>query len=861
MFIISIKKNFSLKFFNLLFFFLFIITSSWANGIKVSNILLSGFNTEENFTFINFDLKWENSWRYPITSGINNWDAAWVFVKFRTGSSNPIFENVRLTDESPVVNLPTTSNLRVGMPVRVTQGASSIPPGTVIKSIDSPTQITLTSKVDTDILFPNTTLEFFRIWEHARLSPSGHNVGVGMTSDLGLLAPDRAWDAEANPVLGLFIYRASAGAGDIDLKNLSIKWTYSDNDLASNSIIEVQVFSIEMVFVPQGSFYLGDGINEQGRLTQANSITGNTVPFRVRSSSPTLQGNDISSSSTNLSARLGTNDAFDLAGTQIANLASNFPTGFKAFYCMKYEISQGQYRDFLNTLTRAQQDNCVNINFDKNRDNPINVGSYAGGKFWRSGRIETSYGSNLPENRIGLRWVEDTGGFNKLFACDLNPSSSLPEGTNQIDDGESLAMGLMAWSSGAAFLDWSGLRPMTELEFEKACRGPKEFVQSEFAWGEDAESIRIINSLVDAGKPTEVPSSSSVNANLLAKIIGPVRVGSFSSSNSSRVDSGSSFWGIMNLSDNNWDRVVSIGNIAGRSFSGIHGNGHLLIDGRADVDFWPGINGNDNSNTSSGVFLGIIGVTGVAGTGFRGSTWPLQTIVPAEVSNRAAADNPIGDEISFYGFRGVRSAGCFNSSAAPEFNFSDGLSPNIVPKGSISEYGVNSSGQFLWTFPKGWKIISGQGTNRVKVYRSNSGLDGAIRVSSLNECGSGEEALFAVTSPGGRLSFNEDGKISIVKSSPFNWEWSKLLLNQAYFLDFSAIMKPIPSFELLIRINFSICQLGFNSDLIMIRPWAKEPYDYLFESISILPKGLNLFFTYFKELSNWTNLFLGKIYE
>ena len=29
----------------------------------------------------------------------------------------------------------------------------------------------------------------------------------------------------------------------------------------------------------------------------------------------------------------------------------------------------------------------------------------------------------------------------------------------------------ISWSDMSAYLDWSGLRPMTELEYEKACRG------------------------------------------------------------------------------------------------------------------------------------------------------------------------------------------------------------------------------------------------------------------------------------------------------------------------------------------------------------------------------------------------------
>jgi formylglycine-generating enzyme required for sulfatase activity len=36
-----------------------------------------------------------------------------------------------------------------------------------------------------------------------------------------------------------------------------------------------------------------------------------------------------------------------------------YPVGFRGFYTMKYEISQVQYRDFLNTLTRAQQQERV----------------------------------------------------------------------------------------------------------------------------------------------------------------------------------------------------------------------------------------------------------------------------------------------------------------------------------------------------------------------------------------------------------------------------------------------------------------------------------------------------------------------
>lgn len=35
-----------------------------------------------------------------------------------------------------------------------------------------------------------------------------------------------------------------------------------------------------------------------------------------------------------------------------------------------------------------------------------------------------------------------------------------------------------------AYLNWSGLRPMTELEYEKSCRGERAAFANEMAWGD-----------------------------------------------------------------------------------------------------------------------------------------------------------------------------------------------------------------------------------------------------------------------------------------------------------------------------------------------------------------------------------------
>jgi len=57
-----------------------------ANNITVSNTKLTGQNTTDGYTLVQFDLSWENSWR--TSSAPNNWDAAWVFVKYRITAAN-----------------------------------------------------------------------------------------------------------------------------------------------------------------------------------------------------------------------------------------------------------------------------------------------------------------------------------------------------------------------------------------------------------------------------------------------------------------------------------------------------------------------------------------------------------------------------------------------------------------------------------------------------------------------------------------------------------------------------------------------------------------------------------------------------
>ncbi|MEY3438636.1 MAG: hypothetical protein RL265_1221, partial [Bacteroidota bacterium] len=126
-----------------------------------------------------------------------------------------------------------------------------------------------------------------------------------------------------------------------------------------------------------------------------------------------------------------------------------------------------------------------------------------------------------------------------------------------------------------------------------------------------------------------------------ASVQGPLRVGSFATASSTREQAGASYYGIMDLSGNLWDRTVSVGNATGRNFTApIHGNGLLTSDGFCDISTWPGYVTNK--------------VSGATGAGFRGGDWGSASI-RLRASDRNGASVVPTERGSFGGFRAVRS--------------------------------------------------------------------------------------------------------------------------------------------------------------------------------------------------------------
>jgi formylglycine-generating enzyme required for sulfatase activity len=604
----------------------------YANNIAVSNVSLTGLNTTaganhvNNFTLIQFNLSWENSWR--ISTGPSNWDAAWVFVKFRVGASNPTFIGVSSSGTS--VTVSSTTNLRVGMPLRVTSGTGAFAANSVISSITNSTQFVVSAAPTTALSAAN--IECISIWEHARLNNTGHTAASGSSIDAGLLTPGSAFNATTNPALGVFIYRDANGSGTNTFNNTQLRWNYGANGVADGAVVSVQVFAIEMVNVPQSSFFVGSGGTESGSFTNGSWVSGATIPFQITSEA--ALGIDNVAGKLWGTSSSGNNSIGNAAADAEATLTAAYPKGFAAFYCMKYEISQGQYRDFLNALTYAQQVTRTAVA-------PTSL-------------VGTGALSSTNANRNGLD-VQIQGNATTLvpavYGCNLNANTTY----NEAADGEWIACNFLSWMDGCAYMQWSGLRPMTELEFEKACRGNQTAVSGEYAWG-DASGTGATG-ISNGGANNETFSNAGANAafNNAAGVQGPLRVGAFAGAATTRAQAGATYYGIMKMSGNLWERAVTIGNAAGRSYTGLHGNGTLFRDGTANVDFWPGINGNSTTTTANTAFGGTTGITQAAGSGFRGGGWDFGASA-MRVSDRLNAANTGTLRHSNDGFRGVRLA-------------------------------------------------------------------------------------------------------------------------------------------------------------------------------------------------------------
>ncbi len=340
-------------------------------------------------------------------------------------------------------------------------------------------------------------------WQHATL-----NYGTGGTAAAsGHTQPASSTLQTFSDSKGIMIYRDAVGSGDVTFTGARVRWNYGVDGLNDNDSVEVKVMAIEMVYVTAGSFVLGSSGNESNRFRRGDKDTS----FIVTSNGAITVGSTAANLSSSNTTSLST-----------GSIAAAYPKGFNAFWSMKYEVSQQQYADFLNTLDNAQATNR-------------NAGTLTG--------THPNLVAPAPEHAMG----------------NLSPDDML------------------------SLMDWSALRPMTEMEYEKAARGYNQVaVPNEYAWGNT--TITTYSGRTNPNLFNETFTSGNVAAG--GNFQDFARTGAFATGTSNRVQSGASFYGIMDLSGNAYELTVSA-NTSGRAFTAVHGDGNLVFPGIWDVSGWP----------------------------------------------------------------------------------------------------------------------------------------------------------------------------------------------------------------------------------------------------------------------------------
>ncbi len=391
-------------------FFLFLLlvaaTQLKANNMLVKNVTTTGNNATNKTIQVQFDMSWDNSWRDGI-----NWDAAWVFMKFKDANG---------------------------------------------------------------------------LWQHVQLNTTGFANGTGTANTIQV----------GSDKVGAFVYRSAAGTGTFSSTTMQLQWNYGLSGLTSVTGLEIRVFAVEMVYVPEGDFtieptfsvYKVNNFNNRGTIY----APANNSPVVNSRLSPTLNYTDLTNTAT---VRIKGDAGIDTDNNGTVDITT-YPIGYNPFYCYKYEMSEQQYADFLNTLSATQ----------------ITTLGVAGTSI---ALTNGQYYTSTPNK-----------------AC-----------------GNSTAIRLLAYA------DWSGVRPMSILEFNKAWNGPR------------------INYEYDYNYFNYMGSSDSQLIN----------VGYYATPDSGSLNSGGSYFGIMDFAGNAMEPCVTLKKY---TFTNTNGNGVLGVTGATDIATW-----------------------------------------------------------------------------------------------------------------------------------------------------------------------------------------------------------------------------------------------------------------------------------
>jgi len=336
---------------------------------------------------------------------------------------------------------------------------------------------------------------------------------------------------------GLMIYPDRKYRGDVSWRIKVELDVPKIEGLRTDDLVYVFAEGLEMVFIPQGPFFLGESDTTSQR--KASSF----YEYSTRDYYKVTSENAISVGPSSNQLYYTNNNEPDYRGDMKGPIPMEFPKGFQSFYMMKYELTEGNYVAFLNSI----------------------------GVYYSHSRANFG-GRNYYDERGGI-FLQDGAYTTKSPARPANFTS---------------------WEDECAFADWAGLRPMTEMEYEKACRGGvRPNVANSFSWG-NASKEKLSRYYSDASE-------------LILEL--PLQEKDLSDSNLEYF--GASYYWAMDLNSSLWERCVSAGNEKGRQFKGTHGDGRLsAYKGNATNADWP--NGYDEkggiSYRGGGTYLpGMVG--------------------------------------------------------------------------------------------------------------------------------------------------------------------------------------------------------------------------------------------------------------
>jgi len=412
--------------------------------------------------------------------------------------------------------------------------------------------------------------DFSHMW--LSTNPANHYVPSGVSLDVSTT------DISGTPRgMGVFIYRDSDGGGNFSAQGIKLKWDKSAQGVTGNDW-DFEVFAIEMIWVPQDNYYIGDAVSVN---TFKDGST--TSPLLINSENALTLGT-------------GAGELNQLASALSGTLPALFPKGYNGMWVMKYEISQEQYKDFLNTLSRANQDACTATNLASGVTSVTNV------------FVMSNTSSVSMRNGIRCNSAVHTS-MNIFFYCSLNGDAV----ANEVNDGLTVACNYLE-PYYRYYLDWAALRPISEMEFEKICRGYEtsgSYVAYETVWGYNGTSssnFTYVNNVSNSGYNYELPANTGNGLSHLGNNTpaGPRRVGSTHVLAVNRLTAGTSYYGAADMGGNLAEPVVKVADAS--SFSR-----NDLGDGELSTSFpssW-----------------------GVSNTTYRGGAWH-ETVYRAMISDR-----------------------------------------------------------------------------------------------------------------------------------------------------------------------------------------------------------------------------------